>query len=578
MDLSFATLPRARAFLKELKRRHVVRAAVAYAVSAFVALQVADVLFPALGVPEWGLSFVVVLALSGLPVALALAWTLEVTPEGVRRDAGAARAAPAAKGKADGEVGETGIVVLPFANLSPEPDSDWFADGLVEEIITDLSRVRALRVISRTSSMALRATTKDVRTIGRDLDVRYVLEGSVRRSGNDLRITAQLIDAATDAHLWAEKYAGTLEDVFSIQERLSRAIVRALSLWLEPTERERLEERPVEDVRSYECLLRARHEMYSFSREGLKRAESALEQALAIEGDNALLLATMGFVHRNRMVAGIGAADLSLAAAESFAQRAASVDPAHPQVLLLDGVLRAARGDIAGTIRSLKASVKAEPNNPPALTELIRFLVEAGLEGEAAPFADRLAALDPLMPITHGVVGYVKWGRGDFEAALADYRRSYEIAPDQPFSGLFYGCALARSGRRAQAAEILEKTYAAFPDSALGQFARFFGVAVSGDREGALAAATPLVLETSRPQSYLARDVAVSFGLVGANDQALEWLSHTIALGFFNYLFIVERDPLLEPLRSDPRFEAVAEEARRRWVEVAEAEGIVADH
>lgn len=570
-----ASLSRTRTFLGELRRRHVPRAAVAYAIAAFIALQAADLLLPALPLPEWTYTFIVVLALLGFPVALALAWTLELTPEGfLRTDAAAGVGSkPTATSAAEPA---TGIVVLPFANLSPDTDTDYFADGLVDEIITDLSAVRALRVISRTSAMTLRGTQKDVREIGRELNVRYVLEGTVRRAGDDLRITAQLIDASTDTHLWADRYAGELRDVFSIQERLSRAIVDALSLWLGPGERARLEDRPVANVRAYECLLRARHEMYSFSREALDRAVAALDSALAIEPHNALLLATKGFVHRNRAVAGIDAAT-ELEVAETLARRAAAAEPHHAQVLLLDGVLRAARADIGGAIHALRASVDVDPNNPPALAELARFLVEAGLEEDAEPVANRLLVLDPLTPITYGLVGYVKWGRGDFEAAVPDYRKAFEIAPDQPFSGLFYGCALARSGRRAPAAEVLRETYEAFPDAALGQFARFFGCALAGERADALAAATPLVLAATRPQSYLARDVAVSFALIGENDRALEWLRHTIEIGFINYPFIATRDPLLEPLRADPRFAAVAEEARRRWLEVRDPHALYSD-
>ena len=208
------------------------------------------------------------------------------------------------------------IAVLPFTNMSPDPENEYFSDGLTEEIIADLSKIRALRVISRTSIMQLKGTKKDLKTIGRELNVRYLLEGSVRKAGNSLRITAQLIDAADDVHVWAEKYSGSLEDVFDIQERVSRAIVKALHVTLSPDEDRRVAERPIEDVRAYECYLRARHEMWRFTQEGLDRALALLRQGLEIVGDNALLYGTLGAAYWQHINAGVGPVEHYLHKAE----------------------------------------------------------------------------------------------------------------------------------------------------------------------------------------------------------------------------------------------------------------------
>ena len=162
--------------------------------------------------------------------------------------------------------------MLPFENLSPDPDNAFFADGLTEEIIADLSKIRALRVISRTSAMTSRGRRRAAPRSRAELNVRHVLEGSVRRAGNSLRITAQLIDAATDAHLWAEKYSGTLDDVFDLQEQLSRRIVDALKGALTPEEDRRLAARPLADVRALDCYLRAMQQVRAFSESGLGHA------------------------------------------------------------------------------------------------------------------------------------------------------------------------------------------------------------------------------------------------------------------------------------------------------------------
>ncbi|HQR18977.1 MAG TPA: serine/threonine-protein kinase, partial [Gemmatimonadales bacterium] len=173
------------------------------------------------------------------------------------------------------------LAVLPFVNRSADAENEYFAEGLTEELITDLARVRALRVISRTSSMQLKGTTKGMREIGRELGVRYVLEGSVRRAGNSLRITAQLIDTLSDAQLWAEKYNGTMDDVFDVQERVSRAIVDALNVTLSSDEDRRLAARPIQDVRAFELYLQARQELRRYN---VDRGVALLQQAIDIEG------------------------------------------------------------------------------------------------------------------------------------------------------------------------------------------------------------------------------------------------------------------------------------------------------
>ncbi|HEV8455880.1 MAG TPA: serine/threonine-protein kinase, partial [Gemmatimonadales bacterium] len=189
------------------------------------------------------------------------------------------------------------IVVLPFANLSPDPDNAYFADGLMEEVIADLSRVRALTVISRTSAIKLKDTNWDLRRIGRELNVRYVLEGSVRKAGSTLRITAQLIDAETDAHLWVEKYSGTVDDVFDLQERLSRQIVEALRITLSPPEDREIAERPIADIRAFEYYQRARQEYYRHTPEGMVAARALAEHGLAMVGPNEALYGMLGTVY-----------------------------------------------------------------------------------------------------------------------------------------------------------------------------------------------------------------------------------------------------------------------------------------
>ncbi|MFC1640290.1 protein kinase, partial [Gemmatimonadota bacterium] len=243
------------------------------------------------------------------------------------------------------------IVVLPFQNLSPDPDQAYFSDGLTEEVIADLSKVRALRVISRTSAMLLKGSQKDVPTIARELNVRYVLEGSVRWAGSNLRITAQLIEAATDAHLWAEKYTGTLEDVFDLQEQLSRSIVDALKVTLTPDEDRYLASRDIPDAEAYALYIRARQEMVKLTEESLNLAEQLLERALARTGPNAFLLATAAEVVYAFQDTGFRPAAETLDRGDALATRALELDPNLAEAHIAMGLIAQRRFDTPVTVR-----------------------------------------------------------------------------------------------------------------------------------------------------------------------------------------------------------------------------------
>jgi len=215
--------------IEELKRRHVIRVGIAYAIIAWVLVQVAVSVEAPLRLPEWTDTLVIVILAIGFPVALLLAWAFERTPDGIRRTGPAQRTV---SGSADIAGDVVSIAVLPFADMSPEQDQEYFADGISEELLNSLARIRDLRVSGRTSSFYFKGKNEDLRKVGEALGVRYLLEGSVRKAGDRVRITAQLIDAATDAHLWSETYDRTFADLFDIQEEIAKAVASALQITL----------------------------------------------------------------------------------------------------------------------------------------------------------------------------------------------------------------------------------------------------------------------------------------------------------------------------------------------------------
>ena len=282
----------------------------------------------------------------GLPPAIEAAVMRALARSPAERFATAgAFAAGLATAPVPSELSDKSIVVLPFDNMSPDPNDAWLSDGLTEELISDLSRIRAFRVISRNSGIAVKQRTRDVREIARLVDVRYVLEGSVRRAGDSLRITAQLIDGASDTHLWTEKYSGTMTDVFAMQESVSRAIVAALEVVLTPDESRRLQQHSIPDVAAYECYLRARQLIYTFSAEPLDRALALLDESEKAAGSSALLLACRGWIHCSRYNNRPSATNPGLKIGLALAERACAEDPSCALAFFVVGWGKDGRAD-----------------------------------------------------------------------------------------------------------------------------------------------------------------------------------------------------------------------------------------
>jgi serine/threonine protein kinase/tetratricopeptide (TPR) repeat protein len=460
------------------------------------------------------------------------------------------------------------IVVLPFANLSPDPDTEYFSDGLTDEIITDLSRVRALRVISRSSAMRLKGDARGLAAIGRDLSCRYVLEGSVRRAANTLRITARLVDAPSDVQLWADKYGGTLDDVFDIQEKVSRAIVDALEIRLTPQEAAQLAERPIADVRAQESYLRARTEIWSFLPGSLDLAISHLEAALGVIGDNALIYQALGEAYSQyvNIGAAIGREEEFIEKSEGCADKIFALEPESPRGYLVRGSIQLVRGDVHGCGRSLRRVLQAFPNEILALqlyTHVLGWL--GGKPDAAAPLAARLIDIDPLNAMSLLVNAMVPLFAGRFAEAVEPARRMFDLDPVTPVWRSNYVMALSYAGQLDEA-EALTEGMAAEPDSDIGTW--WMGLCRAAWRADR---AEVLRLTDGPYQQVAAWDAEVPWLLasahaaVGAKDEALLWLDRAIERGMINYPFLSEHDRYLDNVRGDARFREVIGRAKREW-------------
>lgn len=304
-----------RNFLAELKRRNVYRVAVAYAIIAWLLVQIATQTFPVFAIPNWAVRLVVVLILLGFPVALIFAWIFELTPEGLKRTEDIAphesisrrtgkkldfviiavllgaiffllfnRTRPAPRG--GGAVPEKSIAVLPFENLSDEKENAFFADGIQDDILTSLAKIRDLKVTSRTSVMGFRGKeTRNLREIGRTLGVAHILQGSVRSDGNRVKVSAQLLDARTDNHLWAENYDRTLSDVLTLQAELATEIASRLKATLSPEEKANVSRKPTSNPDAYVLYLRGRQAEFhpDTQFENFKSAVHLYEEAISLD-------------------------------------------------------------------------------------------------------------------------------------------------------------------------------------------------------------------------------------------------------------------------------------------------------
>lgn len=445
--------------LAELKRRRVFRVAALYGVVAWIIAEVSSVVFPVLLLPEWTVTFIVVLLMLGFPVAMVLAWAFDIGPQGIERTPPVAAAAGSTRRShawlvyggllvlAMAALGwllwarlmppqlasYESVAVMPFANLSGDPANDYFSDGMAEELLNLLAQVPGLQVAARTSSFAYRDQNVDVREIGRALGVDAVLEGSVRRSGERVRITAQLIDTSTGYHLWSQNYDRQMADIFSVQDEISSEIVMALTGTLgtrQAPEGLPVRTAPTDSVEAYTLYLQARHQWKRRGAEPVRRSIALLEEALELDPEFARAWAGLaaawvvlpGYV-------GEAAADYHTRATEA-ARRALAKDPNLAEAHAVLAQIESHEGDWSAADAAFFFAISLEPNDATARHWYSLLLGQAGRLKEALAQATTAYDLDPASPIINYNLAQHLIALGYNERAARHLRSAVELGFD----------------------------------------------------------------------------------------------------------------------------------------------------
>jgi TolB-like protein len=460
---------------------------------------------------------------------------------------------------------EKSIVVLPFTDLSPLKDQEYFCDGMTEEIITDLSHVHDLLVISRSSAMTFRGTKKMIPEIARDVNVRYVLEGSVRKAGNSLRITAQLIDALNDAHLWAEKYDGTLDDIFDIQDKVSRSIGNALKLKLTPEEKKQIVARPIASPEAYDLHIMARHEFWQATEQGLERASRLVKKGLDLIGDNEILYADLSSINLMYIDSGIRKGESVLAEAEQYIQKVFSLNPESAYGHYLRGMIQRKRRNPQQAVIEFKRSLAIDPNHPDALLWLTWVYVHSGRISEARQLIDKLLKIDPLNSLTYFLSGSVEVFDGKFPDAIKELDKAARMDERNPLLQFWLSRAFSYAQHLGPAHDLSALIEKEAPGTVWAGLASFHRYALENKKLEALQTVTPDFLNLVRDDEAFPIWMAESYALLGETGAAIEWIENAVDWGFINYPFLMEHDPFLANIRGEERFKKLMERVKYEW-------------
>jgi len=577
----------------ELKRRNVFRVLFAYIVLAWLMLQVGETLAPALHLPDWVNSLLAFFVILGLPFAIFFAWAFELTPEGLKKEKDVDRsqsntsttgrkldftiiallavalmyfiwvsqssespstadepadvAAPnLARFASLLDAPETtgpSIAVLPFVNMSSDIEQEYFSDGLSEELLNLLAKIPALRVASRTSAFSFKGKDITIGDVGRELNVGHVLEGSVRKSGTKIRITAQLIDVEQDTHLWSETWDRTLDDIFAIQDEIAQVVVEQLRIELLGAAPRVLET----SAEAYGLVLQARHHARRRSVDGYHTAEGLLKSALELDPNYAPAWAELGSVYvQSAAIDTVRGAREASALGVNAAKKALELDPNDTNALAtLANVEISLNYDNEAAIEYIERALAINPSNSNALNTAAGIALIVGDYETGKNLGRRMALVDPLSTGAHINYGYSAYFAGDKEEAIESFEKIIELNPDAAGMHYYIANILWSQGKYDEAlARVQRENVDGFKNTSLSILHHTLGDIEASD--AALASLNELDIEWAYQR-------VMAYAVRGEKDKAFEWLDTAIEIRDRG-LNLVLGDPALDNLRDDPRF------------------------
>lgn len=572
-----------RRFVSELRRRRVVRVALVYGVAAWALLQGLDALLPLLEAPAWVGKVMLALLVLGFPAAVALAWAFDITPEGVKRTPDqAVSAAPAARSgrvllvaaiaialaggglwaanrQSAGSAAlatptPLSIAVLPFANMSGDPQNEYFSDGMTEDILTQLAKLEQLTVTSRTSVMQYKNTTKTVREIAGELGVGAILEGSVRQSGGRVRITAQLIEAGTDRHLWAETYDRDMQDIFAVQTDVARNIANALRVQLTPADLAHLEEQPTDNVQAYQLYLQGRYASNRVVASEMETGILLFERAIELDPEFAAAYAAMAQSYVWMSIVAQREPHAIYEPAIAAVRRALELDPESVHAYAALGALKIGfEWDWPGADVALDRALELDPHNEDALSWKALSLMFRNRRDEAEAMAHRLVARDSNSSSAVSALGQVLAVSGKTAEAIPVLERARELNPNAQANQYWLMYAYLHEDRFEEADVAYERTFDNNAPVPLWEAIRASVLASAGRPEEARSTLAKLRQQAADGEYVPPYAFMSLHASLGEMDAAMRELQLAVAERS-PILIYIRAVPRMRPMRSDPRF------------------------